>query len=123
MIVGVIAVAVVQPPVVDEVDMGAMLDAHVFLAGMAVQVIVGHHAGGQFLGFRIDGADFESVLVDMTVMRVVEVAVVKVIDMARMFERLMTAALRMAMAFVPGMEHLVGGNRGSEKGKREGGQI
>lgn len=123
MIVGVIAMAVVQAPVVEEIDMGAMLHAHVLLAGMAVGMIVGGDARGQFLGLGVGGADFQSMLVDMPVMRVVEVALVQVIDMACVFERLMTAALRMGVAFVRGVEHLVGGGGGSDEGKREGGQI
>lgn len=123
MIVGVIAMAMVQPPVMDEIHVGTMLDAHVLLAVMAVRVIVGGHARSQFLGFGVGGADFQGMLVDMAVMRVVEVAVVQVIDMARMFERLMAAALCMGVAFVRGMEHLVGAGGSSDKGKRESGQI
>jgi hypothetical protein len=122
-IVGVIAMQVVQPPVMDEIDMIAMLDAHMLLAGMAVPVIVSGDAHGEFLGFGIGIADLDHMLIDMPAMRVVEVAVVEIVDMACMFERLMAAALRMGVAFMRGMDHLVRTSWGGGKGKREGSQV
>lgn len=119
MIVGVVAVAVMQAPVVDEIDMGAVLHRHVLLALMAVGVIVGGDARDQFLAFGVGGADLERMFVDMAVVGVVEVTVVQVIDMARMLERLMAAGLAVGMGFMAGVQHLVGKRGRSEKGQRE----
>jgi hypothetical protein len=118
-IVGVIAVQVMQPPVVDEIDMGAVLDTDVFLASVAVGMIVARHAGAEFLGLGIGGADVERVFVDMPVMAVVQVAVVEVIDMARMFERLMAAGLAVAVGIVASVKHLVRHGGRGETGECE----
>jgi hypothetical protein len=114
-IVSVIAVQVMQPPVMDEIDMGAVLNAQMFLARVAVGMIVARHARAEFLGFGIGGADVERVFIDMPVMSMMQVAVVEVIDMARMFERLMAAGLAVGMGIVAGVKHLVRHGRCDEK--------
>jgi hypothetical protein len=125
MIIGMIAVQVVQPSVMEKIDMGAVLHAHVLFALMAVHVIVTRNGGAEFLGLWIGRADFERVLIDMPGMGVVQVAVMQEIDMARMFERLVAASLAMGVGIMPGMQHLVrqrwsGGKRQGECGKEKG---
>jgi hypothetical protein len=119
-IIGVIAVQVMQPPVMDEIDMGAVLDAHVFLACVAVGMIVARHAGAQLLGLGIGGADVERVFVDMPVMAVMQMAVVEVIDMTGMFERLMAAGLGVGMGVMASVKHLVRRRRRSKERECEG---
>jgi hypothetical protein len=107
MIVGVIAVPVMQMPVMDEIHVIAVLDGHVLLARMTVRMIVGGNPSHQFLGLGIGCTHLDRVLVDMAAMRVVEVPVVEVIDMTAVIDRLMVAALGMGMAFMPAVKHFV----------------
>jgi hypothetical protein len=119
MIVSVIAVHRMQPPVMDEVHMRAMLHHQVLLARMAVGVIVGGDAGDQFLSLGIGGADVDHVFIDMPVVLVVQVAIVEVVDMARMSDGLMAAVSAVSMGIVPAMQHLMRKHRDSGKGKRK----
>lgn len=107
MIVGVIAVPVMQMPVMDEIHVIAVLDGHVLLARMTVRMIVGGNPSHQFLGLGIGCAHLDRMLVDVAAMRVVEVPVVEVIDMAAVIDRLMAAALGMGMAFMHAVKHFV----------------
>ena len=107
MIIGMVAMQVVQAPVMNEIDMGAVLHAHVLFALMAMHVIIAGDGLGQFFGLGIGRADFERVLVDMTGMGVVQVAVVQEIDVTGMFERLMAAALAVGVGIVARVQHLV----------------
>lgn len=119
MIVGVVAVNMMQAPIMDEVDMGAVLNALVFFAVMAVGVIVSGDTGAEFLRLGIGGADIKRVLIDMTAMRMVEVAVMQVIDMARVFERLMPAGWPMGMSLMPAVKHFMCHDGRSKKWKRK----
>jgi hypothetical protein len=117
-IISVIAVQIMQAPIMDEIDVGAVLHAHVLLTGMAVGVIVARHPRDKFLTLGIGGADFERVFIDMAIMPMVEMAVVKVIDMAPVLERLMPTSPAM-LVIVSRVQHLVGGERRCEQGQRE----
>ena len=121
MVIGVITVNVMQPTIVDEIDMGTVLHAHVLLARMAVGMIVARNAPAQFLSLGVGGADVQRVFVDMPVMAVMQMTVVEIIDMSSMFERLMAASRAMSVAFMPGVQHLVRGKRCGSKGKRQRG--
>lgn len=121
MIVGVIAVPVMQMPVMDEIHVIAVLDGHVLLTRMTVRMIVGGNPRHQFLSLGIGRAHLDRVLVDMAAMRVVEVPVVQVIHMAAVIDRLMAAALGMGMALVHAVEHLMGHHRRGNQGKRQHG--
>jgi hypothetical protein len=122
MIIGVVAVQVMQVPVMDKVGVRAVLDAHMLFARMAVPVLIGGHMGGKLVGLGIGRADLDRVLVNMPVMGVVEVTVVQIVDMAGMFERLMAAAFAMGMAVMAGMQHLMRHGRSGKEGKRQNGE-
>jgi hypothetical protein len=124
-IIGVIAVQVMQVTVMDEIDMGAVLDAHMLFAGMAVLVVIAGDGGAEFLGLRIGGADLDDVFVDMAVMPMVQVTIMQEVDMAGMFKRLVAAALAMGVAVVAGMQHFMrhdrsGQERECQRGEKKG---
>lgn len=119
MIVGVIAMQVMQAPIMDEIDMSTMLHAHVLLTRMTVGMIIGGHTRDQFLGGGIGGADIKSMLVDMTVMAMVQVAIMQIIDMPHMLERLMPAGLTVGMAIMSRMKNLMRESRNGKQGKRQ----
>lgn len=123
MIVGVVAMQVMQPPVIDEVDMSAVLHAHVLLTRVTMGMVIGGHSRGQFLGGGIGGADIKRMLVDMAIMAMVQVAVMQIIDMPRMFERLMPAGLTVGMAIMSRMKNFMRESRNGKQGKRQRGAI
>lgn len=53
MIVRVVAMDIVQPAIVDVVDMGAMLDGHVLFAIMAMHMVFARYRPGKLFGFGI----------------------------------------------------------------------
>jgi hypothetical protein len=116
-----VAMKVVQVPVMDEIHVVAMLHGEMLLALVAVGMAIGGHPDDQFLGIGIGIAHLEDMLVDMPAMRVVKVAIVEVIDMTIVVERLMAAALAVDMAFVTAMQHLVRHHRLGNQGKRQHG--
>ncbi|MFM7379366.1 MAG: hypothetical protein ACKO1O_14760 [Erythrobacter sp.] len=117
MIVEMIAVLVMQVAIVDEIDVVAVLHGHLPSPRMGIAC----EPRAQFLGIGIGIADFDYVFIDVPVMRVVEMTVVQIVDMALMIDRLMAAALGVDMAFVPGMKHFMRKNRCCNKGKRQSG--
>jgi hypothetical protein len=121
MIIGVIAVDMMQPPVMDEIDMAAVLHAHMLFARMAVGVIIAGNARRQLFCVGIGGADIERMFIDVPVMGVMQVAIVEIVDMARMLHRLMRTGLAVGVTFVAGVKHLVRGKGRSGKRKRQGG--
>lgn len=120
MIVGVVAMHVMQPPVMDEVDMSTVLRAHVLLTRVTMGVVIGGNARGQFLGGGIGGADIKRMLVDMAM---VQVAVMQIVDMPLMFERLMPAGLTVGMAIMSRMKNFMRESRNGKQGKRQCGAI
>lgn len=119
MIVGVIAVKVMQPAIMDEIDMGSVLHGQVFFARVAVGMRIGGDMCHQLFRPGIGRTHFQHMLVNMAIMRVVEVAFMQEVDMARMFERLMAADLSMGMAIMPGVKHLVRKSRCRQQRKRQ----
>jgi hypothetical protein len=117
-IISVIAVPKMQPAIMDIVHVGAVLHHGVFFTLVPMGVIIAGDAGHQLFIRRIGGADFERVLVNMAIMHLVEVAIVKVIDMAAMIDRSMAASFRMGMGIMCGMDHLMRGQRAAEHRKR-----
>ena len=115
MIIGVIAVAVVEPPVVDIIHVSAVLHHGVFFPGMAVGVIIGGDAGDQLFIRRIGRRHFERVFINMAAMGIMQVAVVEVIDMTPMIERGMAATSAVRVGFMPGMDHLMGAQRACQQ--------
>ena len=119
MIVGVIAVPVMQMPVMHEIHVIAVLDGHMLLARMSMRMIVGGDSRHKFLRIGIGIAHFDHMLIDMAAMRVVQVPVMQVIDMAGVIDGLMAAVLGMGVAIVPAMEHLMRHYRRGNQGKRQ----
>jgi hypothetical protein len=91
-IIGVIAVAVVKLAVMDIIHVRAVLHHGVFLTRMAMGMGIGGNAGDELFISRIGRAHFERMFIDMAAMRIVEMAIMEVIDMARVIERGVTAA-------------------------------
>jgi len=92
-VIAVRAVRVVQVTVHEEVDVAAV--RHGLMATrrtMHVRRIVCAACMGGSAGRRIVGGDGERVLVDVTVMQVMQVAVVQVVDMAAVDDSLMATA-------------------------------
>ena len=119
MIVGVIAVPMMQMPVMDEIHVIAMLDAQMLFVRMAVRMIVGGDAGHQFLGIGVRSADLDRMLINMPAVGVVKVPVVKIINMAAVIDGLMAAAFGMGMGPVPAVKHLMRHGGRSNQGKRQ----
>jgi len=120
-IVEVVAMLVVEMAVMDEIHMVAMLHARMLFPSMPMRMGIGGDLRNQFLCLGIGVSHFERVFVDVATVGMMEMPVVEVIDMAIVFERLMTAALGMGMAFVPAMEDLMCHDRRSDKRKRQHG--
>jgi hypothetical protein len=121
MVVDMIAMHKMQAAIMDEVDMRAVLHGHMLFARVAMRVSVCRHPGDQFLGLGIGGADIERMLIEMAVMREMEVAIVQIIDMARMGDGDMAAFGAVEVAFMSGMEHLMRHDRDSQQGDRQHG--
>lgn len=121
MIVHVAGVHCMQAAIVQVIDMGAVLNGQVLFAGMPVRMCVGGHVGDQFLRLRIGGAHLQHMLVDMAVVRMVHVAVMEKIEMARVLERLVAASLAVGMAVMTAVEHLMCNGRGGKQGERQRG--
>ena len=115
-----VAMHVMQPSVMDVVNMRTVLDCEVFLVRMTMHVIVTGNSLGQFFGLRVGRAHFNRMLINVAGMGMVKVAVMKKIDMSGMFKRLMTTALAVGMGVMSGMQHLVGKRRGGSKRECEG---
>ncbi len=116
MIIGVIAVLVVQAAVMDEVDVVAVLHAGMLFARVTMRMRLARYARDKFLGFGVGIGDFKSVFIDMSGVRTVKVAVVEIIDMAGVIDRLMTTALGVGVGLMPGVEHLMRKRRGGKEG-------
>ncbi len=101
-------VGMMQVAVDKVVDVVAMRNCLVS-ATRAVDMIGGMRAAGVIgrTGFRIGGADFDHVLVEMTVVRGMQVAVVQVVHMVAMADRGVAAAraVDMVVIFMNGMSH------------------
>ena len=121
MVVGVIAVDEMEPSIMDIVHMGSVLDHRVFFTVVTMHVIITGDLGHQFLGFGIGRSDRQRVLVNMSIMRVMQVAIVQVVDMTRVLDRRVTAPVRMAVTRMIGMEDLVR-KRARGKGRGQGGK-
>lgn len=122
MVVHMIAVDMMQPAVVHEIDVPAMLNGRMLLARMAMHVIVAGHPAHQFFSLGIGCAHFKSMFVDMAVMSVMEVAVMEEIDVAGMCDRLVTTAHAMNVPLVSGVKHLVRQQRGGRQSNGKDGQ-
>jgi hypothetical protein len=118
-IVDVIAMGMVQPSIVNKVDMRPVLNARMFLAGMAVGMVIGGYPSHQFLAFGMGGADLQRVLIEVPGMRVMQMAIMQEIDMAAVLDRLMAASFAVSMGIVPRMDDFVRQCRGSEKRESE----
>lgn len=118
MIIGVVAMAKMQPAVMDIVHMRAVLHHGVFFTFVPMGVIIAGDAGYQLFIRRINSADFERVFINMAIMALVEVAIMEVIDMAAMINRSMAACGPVGMGIVRGMDHLMRGQRAAEHRKR-----
>jgi hypothetical protein len=120
MIINVVAVYMVEPPLVDEIGMRPVLNARMLLTGVAVGMVIRGHPRHQFLAFRMGGANLQRVLIKMPGMRVMQVAIMEKIDMAAVLDRLMATSLAVGMGIVTRMDHFMRQCRGSEKREREG---
>jgi hypothetical protein len=115
MIINVVAVYMVEPPLVDEIGMRPVLNARMLLTGVAVGMVIRGHPRHQFLAFRMGGANLQRVLIKMPGMRVMQVAIMEKIDMAAVLDRLMATSLAVGMAVVASMDHFMRQRRASEK--------
>lgn len=125
MVVDVIAMHMVQPPVVDEVGMRPVLNARMFFARVTMGMVICGHPRDQFIAFGMGRADLQRVFVKVPGMGVMQVAIVEKIDMAAMLDRLMTAGLAVGMAIVARMDHFMrqcrrGEKRECESSKKQG---
>ena len=114
-IVNVIAMHMVQPPVVDEVGMRSVLDGGVFLPGMPMGVVIGGHPRHQLLAFGMGRADLQRMLVKVPGVGAMQVAIVEKINMAAVLDRLMAASLAVGVAIVARMDHFMRQRRCGEK--------
>jgi hypothetical protein len=101
MIIAVVAVAVVQPPRHQVVEVVAVRDD--FMPAAVVTAV----AGQRRAGIRVGGADGDDVFIVMPVVSVVQVAVVQVIDMTVMQQARVTAgfAVDVGMAIMGMVRH------------------
>ena len=90
MIVHVVAVRMMQLAIVDVIEVIAVLDLHMLVHGGMVVVGMDHMLD-QLFGSGMAGVDGKAMLVLMPIMRGVHMAIVQVIDMAFMFDRLVAA--------------------------------
>ncbi len=114
MIIGVIAVTVVQPAIVDIVHVRAVLHHGMFFARMTMRVIIRGDSGDELFIGRIGRRHLQRVFIDMAAMRIVEVAIVQIIDMASMIERDMAASIAVGMGFMPGVDHFMRAKRAGQ---------
>ncbi len=121
MIIGVIAVAVMQPPVVDIIHVRAVLHHGVLLTRMAVGMGIAGDTGDKLFIRRIGRCHFECMFIDMAVVAGVKVPVMQVIDMPAMIERGVAASTTVGMAGMVGMDHVMRAKRRCKQGKAAGG--
>jgi len=115
MIVDVIAVHMVQPVAMNEVDMRTVLNARMFLTGVAVGMVIRSDPRHQLLAFGMGGADLQRVLIKVPGVGVMQVAVMQKIDMAAMLDRLMAASLAVGVGIVARVDHFMRQSRCSKK--------
>lgn len=115
MIVGVIAVEMVQAPVMDIIHVAAVLHHFMLLAIVAVDVIIAGNAHHQFFSRRIGSRNFNCVFVDMAIVRMVEVPIMQVINMPVMIDRGVAASSAVGVGFMACVNHLMGGERACQK--------
>lgn len=115
MIVSVIAVTVVQAPIMDIIHVAAVLHHFMLLAIVAVGVIVAGNAHHQFFSRRIGCGHFQRVFIDMAIMPVVEMPVMQVINMPAVIDRGVAAGSAVGVGFMACMNHFVGGERACQK--------
>ena len=106
MIVAVVAMGVMQMPVDEIVDVIAM--RHRFVAAAGPVDMIGLMTGAAMLrraGIGIPRRDIDLMLVDVILMRMMQMTVMQIVDMIAMAQRDVTAArtVRMAMIGVMGL--------------------
>lgn len=116
-----VAVLVVQVPVMDEVDMVPVLHGLVLFARMAMRMRLTGHTRDQFLGFGVRVAEVEHVFIDMPVVPMVKMAIVEIVDVPRVVDGLMAAALGVGVTVMRSVEHLVCERGSGKEGKRQRG--
>lgn len=85
MIICVIAVQMMQAAIVDVIHVRSVLHHVVLLASMAVAMIIARHEHNEFLGGGIGRSDIEHMFINMAIMHMMQMPVVKIIDMPCMF--------------------------------------
>ena len=113
-----IAMAKVQPPVMDIVHVCAVLHHGVFFPGVAMGMIIAGHARDQLFIRRIGRRHFQRVFINMAIMALVKMAIVEIINMPLVIERGMAATGPVRMAFMPCVNHFMRSQRAAEHRKR-----
>ena len=114
-VVDVIAMDMMQPPVVNEVGVRSVLNARMFLARVPVGMVIRRHPRHQLLAFGMGRADLQRVLVKVPGVGVMQVAVMQKVDMAAVLDCLMAASLAMGVGIVARMDHFMRQSRRGEK--------
>lgn len=116
-----VAVLVMQVPVMDEVDMVPVLHGLVLFARMAMRMRLTRHTRDQFLGLGVRVADIEHMFIDMPAMPMMKMAIVEIVDVTRVVDGLMAAALGVGVTVMRSVEHLVCERGSGKEGKRQSG--
>jgi hypothetical protein len=117
-IIGVIAVAIMQPAIMHIIHVRAVLHHGVFFTLVPVGMIIAGDAGDQLFVSRIDGADGDGVFINMAIMALMKMAIVEVINMPLVIERGMAASCPMGMGIVARVNHFVRSHRAAKHRKR-----
>lgn len=118
MIIGVIAMAIVQPSVMDIIHVGAVLHHGVFFTLVPMGMIIAGDTGDQLFISRIGGADGDGVFINMAIMALMKMAIVEIIDMPIVIERGMAAIGSVRMAFMACVNHFMRSQRAGEHRQR-----
>lgn len=113
MIVGVIAMGVMQSPIMHAIEVRAVLKHLVIIARA-----VGDMPGDRLLAHRVGGADLEDMLIHVVGVHHVEMPVVEIIHVTCMLDCLVPAAAAMLMVML-GVQNLMRQGRRPRDGDRQ----